>query len=113
MGAAPEDAVVACPHYADVCYLRGLLLRDLDRPADAVTAFASARANGCVAPDLLFHLADSQLAAGDWLQAQVTLAEAVNEQNGEEIRIALTELQHRLNAASPREENAVGESPWR
>ena len=67
LGAAPHEADSPCPYYPDVCYLRGLLLRDLERPDDAVAAFTLARDNGCTANDLVLRLADAQFAAEEFV----------------------------------------------
>ena len=76
LGAAPREAVAACPHYPEMCYLRGALMREVGRPVDAIAALQSARAHGCEMDDLLLQLASAQLAAGEQLQARATLADA-------------------------------------
>ena len=80
--------------------MRGVLLRELERPSDAIVALQSARESGCDADDLLLHLADSQLALGEVLKARATITEASAE-CGEEQRMALAELQRRVDAHLP------------
>lgn len=100
LGTAPKEEIVACPHFPEACYLRGVLMRDLDRPSDAVAALQAARANGCEVPDLLLQLADAQLAAGDHLQARAT-AEMATEKIASvgltaEYEVALRDLRQRV-----------------
>ena len=95
----PED-LQDCPFISDVCYLRGVLLRELDRPSDAMVALQAAREAGCQAEDLLLQLAESQLAVGEVLKARATLIEA--EPNcSPELRVALLALQDDVNARLP------------
>ena len=91
-----------CPHHADVCYLRGLLLRDLQRPGDAVLAFLAARESGCTSPDLLLCLADAQLSAGEIPRARDTLIEAAA-QSGPEDAAVLAELRRRVDVTESAE----------
>ena len=100
LGDMPGDAG---DHYSDVCYLRGLLLGELNRPSDAVSAFASAKESGCSAPDLLFHLANAQLTAGERLSARATLADANQMEHAAEVKVALAELEKQLELTSPTE----------
>jgi len=95
LNSAPKEAVASCPHFPDVCYLRGIVLRDLNRPADAVNELASALENGCANDDLLLHLADAQLAAGNVEDAQRTAAKLTS--NGTpKFELALQELRGRI-----------------
>lgn len=100
LGTAPKESEGGCPHFPEICYLRGLLMRDLDRPSDAAMALAVAQQSGCEIPDLLIHLADAQLAAGDLRAAQVTLEDA-SVSSRPEFQVALSELQDRITAELP------------
>jgi Flp pilus assembly protein TadD len=95
----PENLQV-CPQFSEVCYLRGVLLRELDRPSDAVVALQSARKSGCEANDLYLQLAEAQLATGEVLNARATLAEA-GKHCGPELRVALSALQEDVDARLP------------
>ncbi len=89
-----------CPHYAESCYLRGQLLRDLQRPADAILALRDARAAGYQDTDLLFSLAEMQIEEGELLQARATLNDAhAIVQPKDQSRLA--ELQQHVEAQSP------------
>lgn len=107
LGAPDPEALQACRHFPEVCYLRGLLLRELERPTDAVVALQAARESGCEQGDLLFQLAECQLNAGQILQARATLADA-SQSCPENLRLALTELQQRVD-----EKLSVTDPVWR
>ncbi len=77
LDAAAEAGQPACPLQPNICYLRGLVLRELDRPRDAATALAKARDDGHSGPELLFQLAEAQFAAGNLAQARSTAEEAL------------------------------------
>lgn len=100
LGSPQDENFQNCPHFHEICYLRGVLLRELERPSDAIAALQSARENGCQANDLLFHLADAQLALGEVLKARATLTEA-SVDCAPELQVALAELQQRVDARLP------------
>lgn len=95
LNSVPRDAVASCPHFSDVCYLRGVALRDLNRPADAANELAAALESGCANEDLLLHLADAQLAAGQVKEAQQTAAK-LSASRLPKFELALQELQGRI-----------------
>lgn len=97
LGSTPRENVTDCPFFAEVCYLRGVLLSELQRPNDAIEALRLAREHGCNADDLLLHLADAQLASGAHLQARATLADAESE-IPEQYRLALNDLKSKAQA---------------
>ena len=103
LGDAPSDTTEFNSSYPDACYLRGLLLGELNRPSDAALAFASAKERGCTAPDLLFHLANAQLTAGERLAARATLADANQMEHAPEVRVALAELGKQLELSQSTE----------
>jgi len=77
LDAAAEAGQPACPFQPKIGFLRGLVLRELDRPRDAATALAKARDDGHSGPELLFQLADAHFAAGNLVQARSTAEEAL------------------------------------
>lgn len=86
-----------CPFHSEVGYLRGVLLRELDRPGDAIVALRQAQQGGCEHGDLLFHLAEAQVDGGELLQARSTIAEA-EKLVGAGYEVAIRELRQRLDA---------------
>lgn len=100
LGAPHVQSPESCPHYAEACYLRGLLLRDLDRPADAIVALRDARAAGYQNTALLFALADLQINVGEMLQARATVKDA-SAMVGAEHHPKLAELKQRLDTQAP------------
>lgn len=106
LGATPKEVMADCPCFADSCYLKGVLMRELERPLDAANALEMARNNGCQQPDLPFHLAEAQLAAGEYLLAEETLAQIGDIPPNYEV--ALSDLRQRIAAERP----AIG-SKWR
>ena len=95
LGAVPNEDVAACPQFAEVCYLRGIIMRQLDRPIDAIASLRLAKEHGCDANDLLLHVAESQYQAGEQLQARATLADAEPTFDPEN-RLAANELRSRI-----------------
>ena len=77
-------------------FLRGLVLRELSRPQDAAVALARAREGGLTSPELLFHLADAQLAAGDVSQARLSAEEALAMSESVD-QVAFQELLQRID----------------
>jgi len=61
----------------DVLFLQGIALKELKRYEAAVETLGDATKQGEPSPDLLFHLAESQLLAGDPINAQVTIDAAL------------------------------------
>lgn len=100
LDAPHPESLQAWSHFPEACYLRGVLLRELDRPADAMLALQAARESGCQAEDLLLQLADAQLAAGEVLLARATLTEAES-QCGPELQVALASLRTDVDARLP------------
>lgn len=96
-GGKHETAV--CPYRSDAYYLRGLVLRDLRRPDDAVAAFLQARDGGNASPELVFHLAEAQLAAGHPTEAEETLRLVAGEVPEGELSLALRELRARISTS--------------
>lgn len=96
LGAVPHAEGAPCPEFAEVCYLRGVIMRQLGRSIDAIASLRTARENGCDADDLLVHLAESQFQAGEQLQARATLADAEKIPAGPEHRVAVSDLRRRI-----------------
>ena len=63
---------------AGVLYLRGLALKSLHRYGDAVDAFAAARRPDFPSIELLYHLSESQLQAGDVVNAKLSARAALD-----------------------------------
>ena len=61
----------------EISFLRGLALRELDRPQDATRALVDARDQGFSHPEFYFQLADAQFAAGELRQARATASKAI------------------------------------
>ena len=95
LGAVPSAEVAPCSEFAEVCYLRGVIMQQLGRPIDAIASLRLAKENGCDAHDLLLHLAESRFQAGEQLQARATLADAELSAGGE-YQVAVNELRRRI-----------------
>jgi len=101
LGAPNADSVESCPHHPEVCYLRGQLLRDLDRPADAIAAMRDATDAGYQNVDLLFSLAEMQIDVGELLQARATIKDAMAMMGPGQQHPKLAELQRRVDSETP------------
>lgn len=106
LGAPNPERQQECPYFPEVCYLRGVLLRELQRPTDAIVALQSAKRSGCDAEDLLLHLAECQVAAGQVLQAHATLAEA-QEKCPQDLQDAVAQIRSGLDRTASLNERAV------
>jgi len=95
LGAVSNESVSPSPEYAEVCYLRGVIMRQLGRPIDAIASLRVAQEHGCDANDLLLHLAESQFQAGEQLQARATLADA-EISAGPNYQVAVNQLRRRI-----------------
>lgn len=100
LGAPNVESVESCPLYSEVCYLRGQLLRDLNRNADAIVALRDAKNAGHPNIDLLFELAELQIGAGEMLQARATLKDATAMAGTGQQYPKLAELQQQLDSES-------------
>ena len=96
LGAPQPEDVQSCSRYPEICYLSGVLLSELQRPADAVTALQNAKDCGCEHPDLLVQLAQAQVRAGELLMARATIAEA-EQQCGPDLQVSLSELRQQVD----------------
>lgn len=63
---------------ARVLFEQGLALKELARPDSAIECFLAARAKGDHSPNLLCHLAETQMLAGDPTNARLTASAATN-----------------------------------
>lgn len=61
----------------DVLLLQGIALKELKRYEAAVETLSNAARRGDPSPDLLFHLAECQMLAGDPINARVTVESAL------------------------------------
>ena len=104
---SPCDDADRCPHYADVCHLRGLLFQQLERPADAILALKEARDAGESSHDLIFAIASAQLELGEFMHARATLTEAAIDCPPEQ-QLRLAELQRQVDSGLP-----AATSVWR
>lgn len=67
---------------AYVLYLQGRTLKDLGRYDAAIEQLAAAAKQGEPTPELLFHLAEAQLLAGDPVNARLTVQAALQREPG-------------------------------
>ena len=100
LGAPQAESIEACPHHPNVCYLRGQLLRELDRPDDAIVAFRDAKDAGYKNMEVYFALTELQIDGGQLLQARATIKDATAIMGAEQ-HPKLAELQQRVDAQTP------------
>ncbi len=91
------------PQY--VLFLQGVTLKDMQRYEAAVERLMAASKQGEPTPDLLYHLAETQLLAGDPVNARLTieaaLARAPTHEPSQALHQRIVSLERRLAAKNP------------
>ena len=71
------DSYPAGEEPQNVLYLQGLALSAVGRPADAASMLQLARDRGPASPELLFHLAEAEMQAGQLVAARQSVEQVL------------------------------------